>query len=214
MLPINAARAAVAVTITSDLMCPWCYIGLRKLQEASKVVNVETHITWKPFMLRPQIPEQGTPKGGTPSSRVGPNLEMAGKAVGIDFTGLTDRTPNTSLFHATMHALEGHASQTAFHEAVFDAYFTRGIFPDPSGLLQCAKQVGLGDEVSALYANPSKVHELQHLVEQEAQDASRRGIHGVPFFEFEGELAFSGAQEVGTFVKYLRRYATMDSTSS
>ena len=205
MAPITKA---VSVAITSDLMCPWCYIGLRKLQEASQVANIETQISWKPFMLRPEAPEEGIPKGGTPASRVGSRLKLAGELTGIDFTGLTDRTPNTSLFHATMHYLDGHLQQTAFHEAVFDAYFTRGIFPDQTGLLHCAEQAGVSTEVQDFFANPEKVQELRRLVHDEAAQAHQRGIHGVPFFEFEGEPAFSGAQDVTTFVKYLRQYAS------
>ena len=55
----TSMRKSVAVTITSDLMCPWCFVGLRKLQKAADVADVETKITWKPFMLRPGLPEKG-----------------------------------------------------------------------------------------------------------------------------------------------------------
>lgn len=197
----------VSVGITSDLVCPWCYIGLRKLQEAAKIANVETKISWKPFMLRPNTPEDGMPKGGTPASRVGQRLKMAGEASGIDFTGLTDRTPNTALFHSVMHHLNGNEKQTAFHEAVFDAYFTKGIYPNRQALINCAEQAGVGDQVKALFNDEEKVQELRELVHKEAQDASHGGIHGVPFFEFNNEPAFSGAQDISTFVQYLNRHA-------
>ncbi|KAL7573473.1 hypothetical protein ACA910_013787 [Epithemia clementina (nom. ined.)] len=222
MAPVSTTRAAVSVTITSDLMCPWCYVGLRKLQQASKMAQVETKITWKPFFLRPNLPEQGVPKGGTPSSRVGDRLKRAGESVGIDFTGLTDRTPNTTLFHAILHDLQSTSKNnkddddnqqlpTAFQEAVFDAYFTRGIYPDETGLLQCAQQVGVAESVAELLSNEDKLSQLRHVVHQEAAQASKRGINGVPFFEFNEEPAFSGAQEVATFVTYLERYAALES---
>ena len=197
---------AVSVTITSDLICPWCYVGVRKLQEASKLANVDIDISWKPYMLLPGTPPEGIPKRGTPSSRVGELLKMTGKSVGIDFTGLTDRTPNTSLFHATLQSLNGHDKQTAFHEAVFDAYFTRGIFPDESGLLQCAEEVGVGREVSELFANAEKLQENKDRILHEVNKNHRRGIHDVPYFEFEGEPGFSGAQDLSMFVKYLGHY--------
>jgi predicted DsbA family dithiol-disulfide isomerase len=104
----KASKAIVNVDITSDLMCPWCWVGLCKLQLAAKETGIATNITWKPFLLRPNIPIEGQPKGGTPESRTGQQLKHAGKSVGIDFTGLTDRTPNTILFHATIKMLQDH----------------------------------------------------------------------------------------------------------
>jgi predicted DsbA family dithiol-disulfide isomerase len=205
-------KATVNVTITSDLICPWCYIGLRKLQEASKVAQVEVNIAWKPFLLQPRdMPEEGLAKcDATPASRVGSHLKDAGASVGINFTGLTDRTPNTELFHATMQRileLDGMRLQTSFQEAVFDAYFTRGVFPDEVALLDLAEQVGVQETVKALYKNPDKLGKLKKAIVCEAQAASRRGITGVPAFSFNGEPAFSGAKDVGTFVKYLQHYS-------
>jgi predicted DsbA family dithiol-disulfide isomerase len=205
-------KATVNVTITSDLICPWCYIGLRKLQEASKVAKVHVDIAWKPFLLQPNnMPEEGLAKcDGTPTSRVGSHLKQAGDAVGINFTGLTDRTPNTELFHATMQRIldrDGMRLQTIFQEAVFDAYFTRGIFPDEAALLDLAEEVGVQETVATLYKNPDKLRKLRNAVVYEAQAASRRGITSVPAFSFNGEPAFSGAKDVGTFVKYLQQYS-------
>merc|ERR1712226_1429624 len=192
----------------SDLLCPWCWVGLRNLQQASKVANVDVRISWKTFMLRPNAPEDGIPKGGTPKSRVPKRLKIAGENAGINFTGLTDRTPNTSLFHATMHYLDGHESQTKFHEAVFDAYFTRGMYPDQNVLLKCAENVGVGQEVSLLYKDTQNMDALRAKVEEEAYKASyNKGVSGVPSFEFNDNFEFSGAQDVTTFVSYLNKYA-------
>lgn len=208
----KAVAQPVNVTITSDLFCPWCYIGLKKLQQASNDANVDVNIVWKPFLLRPNMPIDGQPKGGTPESRVGSRLKMAGEQVGINFTGLTDRTPNTELFHATMKRildLHGSRPQTQFQEAVFDAYFTRGIYPNEEALLEIAKQVGVEETVAALYNNPEKLAKVRKAIVCEAQAASRRGISGVPSFSFNGEPAFSGAQDVGTFVRYLEQYSSL-----
>ncbi|KAL3908775.1 MAG: hypothetical protein SGARI_002911, partial [Bacillariaceae sp.] len=203
---MNVKRTA-AVTITSDLMCPWCWIGLRKLQKASQVSKIEPKITWKPFQLRPGIPEQGMPKGGTPASRVGSQLAAQGNSVGIDFTGLTDRTPNTVLFHATIKHLQDELKLdpsvvTDFHEAVFEGYFTLGVFPDQEGILAASKTVHdrtVFDHVQTLYENPRKLEQLKKEVKEEAQLASRLGISGVPTFAFGGKTAFSGAQSVDVF---------------
>lgn len=200
----------VLVTITSDLVCPWCWIGLRKLQAAVKVSKVDVDIVWKPFLLRPNTPQEGSPKSGTPTSRVPQGLKQAGAAVGIDFTGLTDRTPNTIDFHATMKYLLDHSKlhQTPFQEAVFEGYFTKGVFPDAKGLMESAKQVGVSDHVQTLWESQELLQDYRQQVQQEAGDASRRGVHGVPSFAFNGgPEAFSGAQDVETFVKYLKQHA-------
>ena len=204
------AVKSVDVTITSDLMCPWCYIGLRKLQEASKIANVDTNIVWKPYMLRPNLPEEGAPKGGTPASRVGRHLKAAGESVGINFTGLTDKTPNTGLFHATMKWIleKDGKKQTEFQEEVFDAYFTRGVFPDQKLLLETARKIGVGAVVEELFSDTKQLAQVREAVVKEAREASaKRGIDGVPFFEFDGYPAFSGAQDVRYFVQYLKRHA-------
>lgn len=189
-------------------------MGLKKLQAASKETGIDTNIAWKPFLLRPNIPVEGQPKGGTPESRVGHQLKHAGKSVGINFTGLTDRTPNTILFHATMAALEedtfvSKTSVTAFHEAVFEGYFTLGIFPDKEGLLKAARNMTTDDKeqvyktIEDLYKDEARLNEYSEQVKYEAWQESSRGVTGVPFFEFNGHPAFSGAQSVSAFAKYL-----------
>jgi predicted DsbA family dithiol-disulfide isomerase len=153
------------------------------------------HITieWKPFFLRTNMPVEGQPKGGTPASRAGSGLQQAGASVGIYFTGFTDRTPNTALFHATLKHLQNilhmdSRTVTECHEAVFEGYYTLGIFPDQAGILK-------GDNTFLPY--------LLEEVTKEAMEASRNGISGVPIFAFNGEEAFSGAQPVDTFIRHL-----------
>jgi predicted DsbA family dithiol-disulfide isomerase len=213
-------KALVHVTMTSDLICPWCWVGLRKLQEASKKTNIATVIDWKPFMLRPNSPEEGVPKSDpTPASRVGRHLKKAGEDVGINFTGLTDRTPNTSLFHAVIKYLQDDikmnpAKVTDLHEAVFEGYFTLGEFPDQVGILKAASRVKAEDSESlvkgleALFQNTKKLVELKDEVHQETRAASRRGISGVPTFAIDGQTLFSGAQPVEVFENVLKRFAT------
>ena len=209
-----SSNPVVAVTITSDLMCPWCWVGLRKLQEASHEARIDVDITWKPFLLRPNLPPEGVPKGGSPESRVPSHLKSAGKAVGIDFTGLTDRTPNTIDFHAAMKMLlDANIEQTPFQEAVFDAYFTQGTFPDHEALIKCADKVGVIEQVKTLFEREELLDQYRHDVIDEARDASKHGVRGVPSFVFGKDTrpAFSGAQNVDTFVTYLKQHA--DKTS-
>ncbi|CAB9515241.1 DSBA-like thioredoxin domain [Seminavis robusta] len=211
-------KALVHVTMTSDLMCPWCWVGLRKLQEAAKNTNIEAVVEWKPFLLRPNHPEEGVLKTDpTPASRVGRHLKMAGQSVGIDFTGLTDRTPNTTLFHAVMKYLQDDLKMspkdaTAYHEAVFEGYFTLGEFPDQKGLLKAASRVPNHSEsltkcIAGLFQDSQKLVALKDDVRKEAYEASRRGISGVPSFAVNGKTLFSGAQPVEVFEEVLTRFA-------
>jgi predicted DsbA family dithiol-disulfide isomerase len=178
------------------------------LQKASEEAEVDVDITWKPFMLRPNTPQEGQPKGGTPDSRVPAHLKAAGKRVGIVFSGLTDRTPNTIDFHATMKfLLDKDIDQTPFQESVFDAYFTKGNFPDRPEMLKCAQLVGIADQVKTLYGEQRIMEMYRNEVTAEAKGASLRGVRGVPSFSFGDDTrpAFSGAQDVDTFIAYLKR---------
>lgn len=205
------SKAAVHVTMTSDLMCPWCWVGLRKLQEAAHRSNVDLHIDWKPFLLRPDMPEEGIQKRDpTPESRVNNHLKQAGQKVGIDFTGLTDRAPNTILFHAVMKYLQDHLNMdpglvTTYHESVFEGYFTLGEYPDEAGLLKAAVRVktsggtALVQHLEEFFLDQDHVEKVRKEVTVEARSASRRGISSVPTFDFNEEVVFSGAQPVPTF---------------
>ena len=214
-------KRSVAVTITSDLMCPWCFIGLKLLQEGARSVDIEPVITWKPFILRPDIPLERQMKGGTPSSRVGSHLARQGKAVGIEFTGLTDRTPNTALFHATIKYLQDEIKLSAekvteFHMDVFEAYFTLAIFPgEQEGILKNIGDQSTRRHVQNLFADTDRLARLTEEVRREAMEASLRGISGVPTFSFENDgPAFSGAQPAEKFAYVLEQYANTQTASS
>mmetsp|Transcript_7508 Transcript_7508/g.31058 ORF Transcript_7508/g.31058 Transcript_7508/m.31058 type:complete len:207 (+) Transcript_7508:207-827(+) len=182
-------------------------------------------------MLRPNTPLEGYPKPGTPEQRVGHAMRVAGANAGITFTGLTDRTPNTELFHACMLALEeSPRRQTAFQEKAFEAYFTLGVFPDEAGLLACAQKVdvdersGDGDDdehaegessssssveaaLAALFTDADRIAALRRRAKQEALEIRMSGVSSVPFFFFEWRPVFSGARDVQDFVGALRAFA-------
>ena len=177
-------------------------MGLRKLREAATLGSGrQLEISWEPFQLRPNTPVEGIPKPA--GKRVGAHLKEAGATVGIDFTGLTDRTPNTLLFHATMTDLKSDAdTQTAFQKEAFNAYFTRGVFPDKEGLLDCAQRAGVLEKVSALYADEKRLEDLASVATKSVEDSLAMGISGVPFFFINGKPAFSGARDPTDFLPY------------
>ena len=99
----------VTVDVVSDILCPWCWIGKRNLEEALRQLpqdgrSSSVEVRWHPYQLRPATSREGAPKApSTPENpRVGQRLKAAGQAVGIDFTGKTDRTPNTLSAHTLL----------------------------------------------------------------------------------------------------------------
>jgi len=119
--------------------------------------------------------------------------------VGIDFTGKTDRSPNTLVSHALLeYTLEKHGSakQNEVQEELFRAYFTNGIYPDVPSLTSIGVSCGLdGKEVERVITDPGKLKNVQELVHR------NYGVvdGGVPFFVINGQPAFSGAQDPSTF---------------
>lgn len=138
------------------------------------------------------MPAEGKPKGDGP--RVGERLKAAGAAVGIDFTGKTDRYPNSVLAHTLLdYALTaaGPQKQHQLQEVLFRHYFTDGLYPDATNLTKAAAEVGIDSEEAIAYASSQ---EHQQRVKAEAAQFSNSGINGVPFFIANGKPLFSGAQ--------------------
>ena len=166
-------------------------------------------VSWRPFQLRPNHPPEGVEKApDTPENpRVGARLKAAGQSVGIDFTGKTDRSPNTLLAHTLMDwcaEVHGSSKQNELQEVLFRAYFTDGVFPNAENLANAAKEIGL-DATEALAAVNDTQRQAQ--AQRAAQSASQNGISGVPFFFIEDKPAFSGAQDPDTFLKAFRQLA-------
>jgi len=178
-------------------------VGKRNLETAiaslpSSAPSVS--VGWKPFLLRPNMPPDGVEKG---PNRVGDRLKQAGAQVGIDFTGLTDRYPNSVKAHTLLTFAEhdaGRATQNKLQEILFRHYFTDGLYPDETNLRAAAIEAGLDpDRAMAAVADQTR----QETTRREAEAASRSGISGVPFFFINGQPFGSGAQPPAAFKKAL-----------
>ena len=168
----------------------------------------DVSISWRPFFLRPNTPKEGTPKDPNtpPERRASPRLKAAGAKVGIDFTGLTDRYPNSTTVHTLMaYALEhdGAGVQNALAEVTFRHYFTDGKYPNDENLRAAAVEAGVKDPDAAMtYANdPTN----QAVMKNEARFYSSQGVSGVPFFIINGKPAASGAQPPSHFKSLLEQ---------
>ncbi len=194
------------IDIFSDTICPWCFIGKRRLERAlaeRPQPNLTVH--WRTFQLNPDMPEGGMDRqrylkikfGGTVNAEsVYDRVRAAGASEGIDFAfEEMRRTPNTIASHRLIrHAAgaTGEAShQDAVVQALFDAYFLRGEDIGDLDVLSAAAATG-GLDAAAARAFLDSDAEAEE-VRAEDQAARQAGISGVPCFIFNGQHALAGA---------------------
>ena len=197
------------IDIFSDTICPWCYIGKRRLEEALEVrPNLEVAITWHPFELNPDLPLEGVDRAAYIAAKFGgddkadeaygPILE-AGRALGIPFAfEKRMRVPNTARSHAVIFWAQQEGVGNAVVEALFQAYFTRGMdIGNPAVLADIAESEGLDRElVEARLAAGFNLDEVRAVSEK----ARGVGLSGVPCFIIDRKYALVGAQESAVFL--------------
>jgi predicted DsbA family dithiol-disulfide isomerase len=208
------------VEIWSDVVCPWCYIGKRRLERAVDQLSGEiaVEVEYRPYQLDPNAP----PGAGTPVAEVyarkfgGPEQARAildrvtGIAAGEGLEFRMDRAvrANTRLAHRLLWYAEQPGSpvdQPAVKERLMQAYFHDGLdVGDPDVLADCAAEVGLDrDDVVAFLSSDAGVGEvMDHLTY-----ANDNGITAVPTYVIDGRWAVPGAQDTEVFVNVLRRMA-------
>ncbi len=203
----------LAVTITSDFICPWCYIGETNLFAAIARLPVGTQVDvgYRPFELNPATPAEGMSRRAYRIGKFGSwerslaldaQVAAAGAAAGLAFNyDRIERTPNTILAHRVMWATaNGGGDQATLARGLFKAYFTDGLdISDPTVLRRIAAASGAPMvPVDAVLDGDSGLAEVRTLTRQ----ASMRGIQGVPFFEVGG-FGLSGAQPADTMEQAL-----------
>src|SRR5258708_40156160 len=145
-----------SIAIYSDLICPWCYIGKRRMEEALRRLPPKTVVSrsWHPFQLNPEMPREGLNRKIYRSKKFGSweqsqamdaQVTAAGKTVGIEFRyDLQTHTPNTFDSHRLVWLAGTSGAQDAGVEALFLAFFCeRGNFADPRKLIQVRASAGL-----------------------------------------------------------------------
>ena len=204
----------LTIEIYSDLICPWCYIGRRRLGEALKRLELSEppNIVWRPFELNPDLPKSGldrrryrTAKFGSWERSQAMDHEVAetGKTLGLTFQ--YERvlvTPNTFDGHRLLWWAKGAGSQDALAEALFRAYFSEGRDLGKLDVLaEVAAEVGLSREQAWHFLQGDQGH-AEVLAEE--REARRHGLNSVPFFFLNGIPAFAGAQPASAFVEAFR----------
>jgi predicted DsbA family dithiol-disulfide isomerase len=193
------------VDVVSDVVCPWCYIGKRRLEAALATrKGPAPTVRWHPFQLNPDIPAGGVDRrsyleekfGGPERARdVYARVEAAGREAGIAFQfEKIDRQPNTSDAHRLIAwaQMVAPASTDRLVERLFQAYFTQGV--DLGVVRELARLAGeSGCDPEAARAHLESAAGREELAEADARMKSM-GIGGVPFFIFNRRVAVSGAQ--------------------
>ena len=195
------------IDIFSDTICPWCFIGKRRLERAlAERPQPDLTIHWRAFQLNPDMPAGGMDRsqylelkfgGASNAEAIYDQVRAAGETEGIDFAfERMKRTPNTIdshrlIRHAGQKASQGQARQDAVVQALFDAYFLRAEdIGDPEVLAAAAAEAGLdAEETRAFLAGDAEAE----AVRAEDRSARQAGISGVPCFLFNGQHALAGA---------------------
>jgi len=203
------------IEIYSDVVCPWCFIGKRRLEQALETAGYaqQAHIAWRPFQLNPTMPKEGMDRrvyldakfGGTKARRaIEERVAKAGEADGIVFAfDRIERTPNTFDAHRLIWLAEQQGCQDEVAEALFHSYFTNGReIGTLDSLAEIASDCGLNrEEVERFLASDRAVQEVR----AEEAIGHRLGIRGVPYFVLNGSISISGAQPPDIFVSALRQ---------
>ncbi len=198
----------IQIDVYSDTVCPWCYIGKRRLERALAVrEDVAARIVWHAFQLNPDIPAGGltrerylSGKYGTPdrADNIFGAIARAGHAERIPFAfEAIGATPNTIQSHRLIRLAERFDCHDAVVEALFRAYFLDGEDIGDDGVLaRIAHTVGIDREFAAVFLAGDDERDT---VIAEDLRARRMGINAVPCFIVNGAYAISGAQEPEAF---------------
>src|SRR5258706_5238333 len=203
-----------SIAVYSDLICPWCYIGKRRMEEALRQLPPGTDVSrsWHPFQLNPDMPREGLNRKMYRSKKFGSwersqamdaQVTAAGKSVGIEFRyDLQTHTPNTFDSHRLVWLAGISGMQDAVVEALFRAYFCEGAnFSDARKLTEVGVSAGMhATELKRFFASEDGAS----AVRDEEQRARALGISGVPLYVINEAVSFSGAQPAETFLEALR----------
>ena len=204
----------LAIDVVSDVVCPWCFIGKRKLElalaEFARAEQLtEVRVRWHPFQLNPDLPATGLPRatyvaqkfgGAERGSEIYARVARAGEAVGIPFA--FDRIvvqPNTFDAHRLVAWAQHQGDTGALVERLFTAFFLEGRpIGEREELVRLAHESGWPEKAAREMLESDA---LRDVVAGESREAIDAGIQGVPCFIFDGRIAVSGAQDPQTLLR-------------
>jgi len=201
-LPMRERSAAITIDVVSDVMCPWCYIGKRRLDRAQVMSpDVETVVRWRPFLLDATIPPEGMDRqeyldkkfGRERATEIYKQISEAGEMEGIIFAfDRIEKSPSTINAHRLIRWAEVGEQQDIVVDRLFELFFTEGEdIGEPSVLLDAAREGRMDvDLVEEVFATDKDIDE----VKKEIAMAHDLGVQGVPTYVFNQEHILVGAQ--------------------
>jgi len=204
------------VEIWSDIVCPWCFVGKRRFEEAVAEFDGDVEIEWKSFELDPTTPRDvETPLIEALARKYGTSLEGAQEMIdrmegvgadeGIDFRFEEAKPANTFDAHRLLHFAKSEGLGDEIKERLLLAYFTEGRdITDRETLVDLGEEIGLdAEEIRAVLLSDAYATEVR----SDELRARQIGVRGVPFFVIDEKYGVSGAQPPEAFVQILERAA-------
>ena len=193
----------LAIGVYSDVVCPWCYVGKRRLEAALTLPDgpKDVRMSWRPFELNPDLPPEGIERavyrarkfGAAASAALDAKMAKTGHELGITFAfERMARTPNTRLAHRLIWEAERQCRQNELVERLFAGYFERGLDIGARQVLESlATEAGL--ETRGVHRALDDGESLAAVIALELEGL-RLGVAAVPFFILPGRFGVSGAQ--------------------
>ena len=213
---MSATDKTVTIDVFSDVVCPWCFIGKRRLEKAIALKpEIPVEVRYQPYFLNPWVPRDGisrdeylTTKFGSPAKyeQIAQRVAAAAQADGLTYNvGSLKRQPNTIDCQRLIQWAQSVGRGAQMKQRLMELYFTEGgDLTDREVLIKAAADSGLEpDEVRALLATDQDVEEIT----KAAEAASNSGIQGVPFFIIGGKFGVSGAQSPETLAAAIEQAA-------
>ena len=217
-------RSQLKIDIVSDVVCPWCAIGYKKLSEAMTQLEdqISFEVNWKPYELHPEIPKEGFNKKEYYKIKFGESsgsndkfnfISEEGKKVGLEFNFKKSKNlPNTFLAHRLLWFCRSKNMQDVLAEALFYAYFTDGRnVGNKDELIEISSENGLNREEIKEFFQTNIGHEE---VLREESRAREMNIFSVPTYIFNKKYLLVGGQESDTFKAYITKVIEVESKNS
>ncbi len=206
----------MVIDVWSDIVCPFCYIGKRNLENALQQTGLSelVKVVWHSFELAPDAQtnpgatiyeELGKRKGWSPeqSKQIHKQMEQRAKESGLEFDFDQTVPANSFKAHRLLHLAKKHGVQDDVKESLLKGYFTDGKnIDDNAWLVETGKQFGLSDQEVYLALQSD---DIEKEVREDIESARKLSIQGVPFFILNQKYALSGAQPVKVFVEALEK---------
>jgi predicted DsbA family dithiol-disulfide isomerase len=205
----------LTIDVVSDVVCPWCYVGKRRLEGAlalwaAEHPDITPEVRWHTFQLNPDMPQEGIERAEYVRTKFGDRADSiyervtgVGEELGIAFAfDRIARQPNTVVAHSLIAVAEPGEAQDRMVEALFKGYFLDGKdLTDAVQLMEIAVTAGMTPEMAMQTLEDGELHTQTMDSDQAAREM---GITGVPFFIFNRKVGLSGAHESETLVQAMQ----------